>query len=141
MVGLARIGRGRVGGVMNGGLTWNRMLALGEAETRAVLAALPADVRRRVADIPIVFERRAGRALERQGIAPDSMGAFLGPSALDDPGADPEPARIVLFLDSIRKEAEDEEDRFRGELRTTLLHEIGHVLGWGEAELEARGLE
>ena len=35
--------------------------------------------------------------------------------------------------------AEGDLATFRAEVRTTLLHEIGHVLGWDEQDLEERG--
>ncbi len=120
---------------------WDRMLAAAEAEVAAVLAALPPDVRRRAEAVPIVFERRPDRALVAAGFEPDTLGLFEGASALEEPEAGPWPARIRLFLDCIWEEAEGRERRFRRELRTTLLHEIGHALGWEEADLEARGLE
>jgi predicted Zn-dependent protease with MMP-like domain len=49
-----------------------------------------------------------------------------------------------LFLENlwlmIEEEGGDERD-FRFEVRTTLLHELGHYLGLNEEDLEERGLE
>ena len=49
--------------------------------------------------------------------------------------------RIRLWLANLWDFAENDEAIFRAEVRTTLLHEIGHVLGWDEHEVEKRGLE
>ena len=116
------------------------MLAAGADEVAAVLRALPRDVQRRAAAVPIVFEKRPSRAFIADGIEADTLGLFLGPSALDDPGASPLPAQIILFLENIWDEADGAERLFRKEIRKTLLHELGHFLGWEEVELEERDL-
>ncbi|MFH1477797.1 MAG: metallopeptidase family protein [Verrucomicrobiota bacterium] len=120
---------------------WKWMLAVGADETAAVLQALPPDVKRRAEAVPIVFEKRPSRAFIADGIEEDTLGLFLGPSALDDPCATPLPAQISLFLENIWDAADGEERPFRKEIRKTLLHELGHSLGWEEAELEARNLD
>jgi predicted Zn-dependent protease with MMP-like domain len=56
-------------------------------------------------------------------------------------GADPLPPEILIFLVNIMDEAEGDWDRFRQEVRTTLLHEIGHYLGLDEEGLFERELE
>jgi predicted Zn-dependent protease with MMP-like domain len=43
-------------------------------------------------------------------------------------------------VENLRDEAEDDPTRFRQEVRTTLLHEIGHFLGLDEDGLSDRGL-
>ena len=45
-----------------------------------------------------------------------------------------------VYVENLRDEAEDDPARFRREVRTTLLHELGHYLGLEEDELERRGL-
>ena len=117
------------------------MLAAGADEVTAVLQALPQDVKCRAEAVPIVFEKQPSRALIAEGIEEDTLGLFMGPSSLDDPGASPLPAQIILFLENIWDAAGGEERPFRKEIRKTLLHELGHSLGWDESELEARHLE
>ncbi len=117
------------------------MLKIGTDEVAAVLQSLPADVKLRAETVPIVFEKRPSRALVADGIEADTLGLFMGPSALDDPGASPLPAQIVLFLENIWDAAGGAERPFRKEIRKTLLHELGHSLGWEESELEARNLD
>ena len=116
------------------------MLAAGADEVAAVLQALPPDVKHRAEAVPIVFEKRPNRAFIADGIEADTLGLFLGPSSLDDPGASPLSAQIILFLENIWDMA-GEERSFRKEIRKTLLHELGHSLGWEESELEARNLD
>ena len=48
--------------------------------------------------------------------------------------------RIRLWLENIWDYADGDEEIFLEEVHTTLLHEIGHLLGWGEEEIEDRGL-
>ncbi|RMG45651.1 MAG: metallopeptidase family protein [Acidobacteria bacterium] len=50
------------------------------------------------------------------------------------------PGRIRIFKRNIERMAAFT-DRLREELRLTLLHEIGHHLGWDEEDLAQRGLE
>jgi len=65
------------------------MLAAGADEVAAVLQALPQDVKRRAEAVPIVFEKRPSRLLVADGIEEDTLGLFVGPSSLDNPGASP----------------------------------------------------
>jgi predicted Zn-dependent protease with MMP-like domain len=117
------------------------MLTAGADEVAAVLQSLPPDVKRRAEAVPVIFEKRPNRSFATEGIEEDTLGLFLGPSALDDPGASPLPARIILFLENINTAAGGRERPFRKEIRKTFLHELGHSLGWEEAELEARHLD
>lgn len=120
---------------------WKRLLAVATKEVAAVCHALPADVKRRAEAIPIVFEKRPSNALRADGVEQDTLGLFLGPSSLDSPGESPLPPQIILFLENIREAAGDAEQSLRNEIRKTLLHELGHALGWEEADLEKRHLD
>ena len=67
-------------------------------------------------------------------VEPDTLGIF-------DEGAQASPTpRIRIWLENLWDVAEGDMASFRAEVRTTLLHEIGHVLGWDEEDLEERGL-
>ena len=120
---------------------WKWMLAVAADELDAVLQALPPDVKHRAEAVPIMFEKRPSRDFIADGIEEDTLGLFVGPSSMDDPGVSPLPAQIILFLENIRDAAGGEERPFRKEIQKTLLHELGHSLGWEESELEARHLE
>ena len=117
-----------------------RKLALAEIET--TLAELPAPLRGRARQLPVTFERWPNRALQQDGIAPDTLGLFVGPEFADEgQSASPLPPQIILFLDNLWDQAEADEEIFREEVHTTLLHELGHYLGLNEDELTERGLE
>jgi predicted Zn-dependent protease with MMP-like domain len=120
---------------------WEQQMQWAKAEVADVLAQLPAPLREKAEEIPVIFEIRPSRALVRDGIAADTMGLFEGGSTADAVGDTPVwPTRILLFLENIAKEAGPSESAFRREVRTTLLHELGHYLGLDEDALDERGL-
>lgn len=51
------------------------------------------------------------------------------------------PPQIILFLENIWEYAEGDAGVYRVEVRTTLLHELGHYLGLDEDDLAERGLD
>ena len=111
---------------------------LAEAEVRSTLQALPAALR----EVPVLFEDRPGRHLLDEGWPDDLLGLFEGPCH-GERAADVStmPPTITLFLENLRDETDEDPEAFRQEVRTTLLHEIGHYLGLEEDELSARDLE
>jgi predicted Zn-dependent protease with MMP-like domain len=121
-------------------MDWERLRQLAEAEVEATLDDLPAPLREPARALPVTFERTPNRALQADGIAPDTLGLFCGPDFADEPHATL-PPQIILFLENIRDLAEGDEEVFLDEVHTTYLHELGHYLGLGEDELTERGLE
>ena len=119
---------------------WNRMQTLADEEVKRLLRELPAAIRRQIEDIPIVFERAPSRALVEDGLDADLLGLFVG-EAYPEPGSDPIPPQILLFLVNILDDADGDEEEYRRQVRITLLHEIGHYLGLDEDGLLARDLE
>jgi len=116
--------------------------ALADKEVRDVRCALPSDLRACITNLAITLDPYPTPDEEiQEGDDEDLLGLFVGPcyaeSASDN---DPFPSAIRLFIENIRDEAEDDPARFRQEVRTTLLHELGHYLGLDEDELEKRGL-
>ncbi len=121
---------------------WARLHTLALAELEATLGAMPAPLRVRAQALPVTFERRPDRAQLREGIEPDTLGLFVGPEFADEERATmPLPPQIILFLENIWDQAQADETLFREEVRTTLLHELGHYLGLDEDGLIERGLE
>lgn len=100
--------------------------------TSATLAELPPEVRKEAAAVPIFFEASPSQEDIQSGIDPDLLGLF-------DPG-DAATPRIRLWLGNLWDFADHHTPTFREEVRITLLHEIGHLLGWDEEDLETRGL-
>ncbi len=120
---------------------WSHLLALAESDVNRTIQSLPSALRDKVRQVPISFERRPGKALQKDGIEPDTLGLFVGEPYSDiGTTTDPLPAQIILFLENIRDAAEGDEAVYQEEVRATLLHELGHYLGLDEADLEKRGL-
>jgi predicted Zn-dependent protease with MMP-like domain len=119
---------------------WPDLRRIASEEATRLVRELPKAIRPLVEALPILFEPRPGKVLVDDGVEPDVMGLFIGPAFAGE-DQDPIPAEIILFLDNIRDEAEGDPIRYRQEIRTTLLHEIGHYLGLNEAELWERELE
>lgn len=120
--------------------TWNQLRSLAEAEVRATLADLPADLRTPAAALPVSYERAPGAAAQADGYDPDLLGLFVGPPRAE-PDSSPLPPQIILYLENLWEFAGYDESIYRDEVRTTFLHELGHYLGLGEGDLEDRGLD
>jgi predicted Zn-dependent protease with MMP-like domain len=105
---------------------------------RGALGKLPPPVAREM-------ERAAVEVIDRPRPDPDvdplSLGLYMGRSALEEAhDALPEhPPRIEIYRRNIERIARDREEAVE-ELRITLLHEIGHHLGYDEEGVEGLGL-
>jgi predicted Zn-dependent protease with MMP-like domain len=118
-----------------------RWYAIAERVVSDVRSALPDDLRAAADDIPVIIEARPGRALLDAGFPDDLLGLFDAPAYADTvTDTEPRPPAIRLFIRNLRDEAEDDPGVFREEVRVTYLHELGHLLGLDEADLDARGL-
>ncbi len=72
----------------------------------------------------------------------DYLGLFEGPDLHEfQSGSVASVPVVYLFLANLRAHASDTPRRFREEVRITLLHELGHFLGWDEIDIAARGLD
>jgi len=121
---------------------WENMARMASFEVSRVIEALPSSVQETAKAVSVVFDKKPRKYLTQEGIEPDTMGLFEGPSCMDQEGAVVElPPQITLFLENIWDEAEADEARFREEIRITLLHELGHYLGYDELDLTERDLE
>ncbi len=121
---------------------WNHLNALAQAEINAILHALPKPLRVRACQLPITCEPRPNVALLADGVEGDTLGLFVGEAFPDsESGALQLPAQIILFLENIWELAGKDQTIYREEIRTTLLHELGHYLGLDEFDLEKRGLD
>lgn len=111
-----------------------------DEELKAILRALPAEVRDAAGQVPVSMEEKPGVGEFDRELAGDELGLFEGPAIWEEPDAHELP-RIRLFLANLWEWVGGEEQDFRDEVGTTFLHELGHYFGWDEDDLEARGLE
>ncbi len=102
--------------------------------------ALPAELREPAIALAILFEPAPGPEWLDDEVTEDMLGLFIGPAHGEDPGLDPMPSQIILFLNNIWEYAEENSAIFDAEVRTTYLHELGHYLRLDEGDLERRGL-
>ena len=118
-----------------------RWFDLADAEASALMDALPADLRGRLGGVSITLSDRpdAAETIE-EGDEEELLGLFVGSPIYEDGAGSDLPPEIRLFVANIRDEANGNETAFKREVRTTLLHEIGHYLGLEEDDLEQRGL-
>jgi predicted Zn-dependent protease with MMP-like domain len=108
------------------------------------LAELPAEIRRRLEEWPVVVEPLPSREMltaEQPPLSPDLLGLFVGAdlmrrSVADVPGS---PGAIYLFRRNLLRACADREELKR-EVRITVQHEVGHLLGLDEDDLERWGL-
>ena len=120
-------------------MIWARLQELARAEVAATLAELPDDLRRRAAALPVNYERVPNRAIVEDGIAPDTLGLFVGGEFAHEDQV-PMPAQIILYLENIWDMVEGDEEVFCEEVHITFIHELGHYLGLDEDELDESGL-
>jgi predicted Zn-dependent protease with MMP-like domain len=120
-------------------MSWPRLVELASAEVTRTVAELPDDLRPRAASLPVSYERMPSRAVEADGIEPDTLGLFVG-GEFAQADQEPMPAQIILYLENIWDMVEGNEEEFCDEVRITFIHELGHYLGLDEDDLDARGL-
>jgi len=113
-----------------------------EDVSREVFDALSSDLRDCLASLAVTLDPYPSPDEELQaGDDTALLGLFVGtPFGESLESADPLPCAIRLFIENLRDEAGDDPVKFKHEVRTTLLHEIGHYLGLEEDDLVARGL-
>ncbi|HTR42309.1 MAG TPA: metallopeptidase family protein [Pseudomonadales bacterium] len=121
-------------------LNWKNLCDIASAEIEETLMKLPAPLREEAKQLPITFERIPNVKLLEEGIEVDTLGLFTG-AEFAEKGHIPMPSQIILFLKNLWEYAEEDENAFREEIRTTFLHELGHFLGLDEDDLIKRGLE
>ena len=119
--------------------TWSELAAWARAEVEVTLQALPRRLRAPARALPVTYERRPHPDLVADGVEPDTLGLFVGGEFAEGAHA-VLPAQVILFLENIWEMVEGDVAWFREEVRTTLLHELGHYLGLDEEDIEDRGL-
>jgi len=115
-----------------------------DALVQKSLAELPEEVRRHLAELPVVVERLPQREFliaEEPPLSPDILGLFVGTHLRERSHVDPAraPGAIFLFRHNLLRVSSDVEELER-EIRTTVQHEVGHLLGLDEDDLDRWGL-
>lgn len=119
---------------------YQRLLKAADEEIRALVNALPRELRAKIRSIPIQCLPRPTREQVRCGVESDLLGLFEGPAFAEEAN-DPVPPTVFLFLENISDEAGHDPEIFREEVRRTLLHEVGHYLGLDEDDLFDRDVD
>lgn len=115
-----------------------------DALVESSLRELPAEVAKHLSELPVLVEPLPDPVVlraEQPPISPDVLGLFVGRHLLDRshsdlPGA---PGAIYLFRRNLLRACADREELAR-EVRITVQHEVGHLLGLDEDDLERWGL-
>ncbi|MFZ5440038.1 MAG: metallopeptidase family protein [Myxococcota bacterium] len=114
-----------------------------DAAVQDAIAALPDHARPHLDNTIITVEPIPSDDEIREGLSPIILGVFAGTpidERLDTVAAHHETARITLFQRNLERFARTRDELIE-EIRITLLHEVGHLLGLDEDELYERGLD
>lgn len=114
-----------------------------DAATRAAIDALPEHAKPHLENVIIDVEPLPSDDDLNEGLSPTILGVFQGTPVderLDLHAEHHHTARIVLFQKNLERFASSREELLE-EIRITVLHEVGHLLGLDEDELTARGLD
>lgn len=123
-------------------MKWERLQSVALEVVQETLADLPAPLREKAREVPVTFQPTPSHLQVEDGIEPDTLGLFVGPSYGDIEAASvPLPPQIILFLGNLWEFSDRDEEFYREEVHTTFVHELGHYLGLDEDGLIERGLE
>jgi predicted Zn-dependent protease with MMP-like domain len=120
---------------------FDRLLDLARTEVQTAIDTLPDTLRPAAETVVVTLEPLPNDGLVADGIAPDTLGLFLGESMADPPCSHPQPTQIILFLENLWQFAGHDEAVYLDEVRITYLHELGHYFGFDEDDLEERNLD
>jgi predicted Zn-dependent protease with MMP-like domain len=105
---------------------------------------LPERVRQELEEVPVLVQPLPDRELltgDHPPLPPDILGLFVGRHLMERSHNDPPaaPGAIYLFRKNLLRACADKEELAK-EIRTTVQHEVGHLLGLDEDDLEEWGL-
>lgn len=105
-----------------------------------IVHALPDDVQRALDNVVFDVVDLPDPKIDGTSHPPTILGLYSGATVAENVFAEQfMPASIRIFRKNVERIAYDRE-QLEEELRITILHEIGHHLGWDDADLEERGL-
>lgn len=115
-----------------------------DAVLEAAIGRLPEPVRRYLGNVAIAVEPFPAEGdLAGGDVSPTVLGLFRGSPLAEKASMDPWahfPSSIVLYQRNLERFAEDREDLIE-QIDVTLIHEVGHFLGFDEDDLAERGLD
>jgi predicted Zn-dependent protease with MMP-like domain/predicted Zn-dependent protease len=111
-----------------------------EQIAQGTLEELPAHIRERLANVPVLIDDVPSIEMVDDGLDPRSLGLFQGTPMPEDGTAQPSITNIHLFKRNLERSAIDE-DHLAEEIRITVLHETAHYFGLDEDDLEKLGLD
>ena len=116
-----------------------------DAAIREAVEQLPAEIRQHVTETLVTVKELPDEQDLREGAAdqplsPMTLGLFRGPSLRERGASGDLPPHILLFHKNLERIARTR-DELVEQIRVTVLHEVGHLLGLSEEDLHARGLE
>lgn len=118
-----------------------------EESVRGLVAALPADMRRDLAQVDLAIEELPDLAdliSVQPPLSPSIVGLFRGPplgEPCPPPELEPGPCRAIRLYRKNLLRSSGSMEELRRQVHITLVHEIGHLRGEDDLELVARGLE
>jgi len=115
--------------------------ALTAAAGRA-LAEIPAELRARMAHVPVLLQARPSASLVAEGFDARAFGLFEGPNLSEANAGDAAsgPTSITLFTHCLIDAFGDDEAELLAQVRVTVLHEVGHYFCLDEEQLADMGL-
>ena len=111
-----------------------------ERIAQATLDELPAHIRERLANVPILIDDMPAIEVVDDGFDPRSLGLFTGTPMPEDGMSQPSVTNIHLYKRNLERSAVDE-DHLAEEIRITVLHETAHYFGLDEDDLVELGLD
>ncbi len=113
-----------------------------DAIAQEAFAELPAEIRARLQDVPILIDSLPSADMVADGLDPRLLGLFQG-APMSEPstamGGAPTITNIHLFQKNLERLTDDPEE-LAEQIRITVLHETAHFFGLDDAALDKLGL-
>ncbi len=107
------------------------------------VAELPPEIRKHLDEVPVLVEdlpQRDVLVADAPPLSPDLLGLHVGPDLIRRTHLDSPAVHVIyLFRRNLLRSCSDR-DELEREVRITVLHEVGHMLGLDEDDLDRWGL-
>jgi predicted Zn-dependent protease with MMP-like domain len=109
---------------------WEALFEEADRVVKETITAMPRELQAEAKRVPCLLEKWPPEGEEVLGRCLSFEEHFISEA----------PGPVVLYLGSLHQECQELGLKFADEVRITFLHELGHHLGFDEADLEERGL-